>query len=1011
MSQLTPVQLSIEIKSQDGTPIKITSIRINNEEFVSKNQEDAVSTDSSSGSVEEGAKVLAASTIAGLSVNSDTLPRVEIVDEGRSPLTNQIELPATYNTLEEFGGSSFYQMFWGKLTYSPIDEKTSLVTYQGTEDVFGLDYVGKWLEPSRIHKCSHEYPSKGRNYFPFAQAVVYSKVLEVRDGKNLVVDFAYNGGSINSPKSIDNQDGIFFFNNKFAIETWAASVNRRPALVAKAGQIYATLGFPKISIGPDSSISFYYSGEGERPAIHLMLSDAFTGDEHGTGEKMPDSFKETFGENLRLFDLPGNGRVDIDFDWQLLPPTYAQKVVQYGVPNGVIFFDGAPLSLQYGLKRFSNFDQFRIKDRMNNALGFTRSGVTCSMPNQGYCNGGGIHDGIDVKEFCTYRFEGDWFAKDPNNMKARTSGGLRLEWIGKSPESPGRFVELESQKAFQFENLRIKFLSNSEIEVDSPDFTWYHLASQEWTGGTSAGSEFTNLVVEGQRIGLNTNGDFWLINGEGDLKGRSFSSRRVRLFDKIPSNGDLIKQDLQNLKDSGLIGKISDTKFEIWGWAIQTGDMVSFASEVFTVKFAERKWKTWEQFADQSSITDPKFRRGDRRITYTEVEFDKAVQGSLSSIQFKIERSALQGLLDGQFREGCKAIWGIGNEAPGHLMYIDFNVNLILKNVDIHGMIRSTARPLWTETTKIHSGSITSISVSNLGAQIWNKGDKLWLAHPESGKMQQVELAENFIGNRGEVRILPTTLSFEFPENSVLVGMFSLVSEARFENVKYINEDLSPCYSERIDYRPQGLRLRQLLKNDPSKRVQIKGGRISWYSNIENRFEPEVEFSEMPHLVNTKSVVAAILNPIVKDGMGIHFGHQQKESGKEELFIAYRMIVANGQSLDLSNSLLGADLYFEGNGEFILNQLISKNYIDNKRDTGVGFSMVIQDKFQKSKSLVLKGKDGKVGLIVNSPYAIGDLKIDFQNWELRPSLFNGGGFQSMQNQSDPHYLEFVKISK
>lgn len=1011
MSHITPVQLSIDIKSQDGTPIKITSLKINNEEFVSKNQEDTNSTNSNPSSIEAGAKVLVASLAASLPTHSDSLPKEEIIEERKSTPSDQIGSTTASNTLEEFGGNSFYRMFWGKLKYSPLDENTSLVTYQGTEDVFGLDYVGKWLEPSRIHKCSHEYPLKGRNYFPSAQSVVYSKVLEVRDGKNIVVDFAYNGGSINSPKVSSNQDGTFFFDNKFAIETWAASVNRKPTLMAKSGQIYATKGFPKIAVAPNSSLRFHYSGVDERPAIHLMLSDAFTGDEHGTGEKMPDSFRETFGENLRLFDLPGNGRVEIDFDWQLLPPTYSQKVVQYGVPNGVIFFDGAPLSLQYGLKRFSNFDQFRIKDKMSQALGFARPGVTCSMPNQGYCNGGGIHDGTDIEEFCTYRFEGDWFAKDPNNMKARTSGGLRLEWIGKSPESPGRFIELESQKAFQFENLRFKFLSNAEIEVDSPDFTWYHLACQEWTGGTSTGSEFTNLVVEGKRIGLNSNGDFWLINGEGDLKGRSFSSRRVRLFDKIPSKGDVIKQDLQNLKDSGLIGKVSDTKFEIWGWAIQIGDEVSFSGEVFKVKSAERKWKTWEQFASQSSLTDPRLRRGDRRITYTEVEFDKAVPGTLSSIQFKVESSALQGLLDGNFREGCKASWGIGNEAPGHLMYIDYNVNLLLKNVDIHGMIRSTARPLWTETTKVHSGSINSIAVANLGAQIWNKGDKLWLAHPETGKRQQVELTENFNGNKGEVRIVPINLPFEFPENSVLVGIFSLASEARFENVKYVNEDLSPCYSERIDYRPQGLRLRQLLTNDSSRRVKIKGGRISWYSNMENRFEPEVEFSDMPHLVNTKSVVAAILNPIIQDQKGIHFGYQQKESGKEELFIAYRMIVANGKSLDLSNSLLGADLYFEGNGEFLLNNLISKNYIDNKRDSGVGFSMVVQDKFQKSKSLVLKGKDGKVGLIVNSPYAIGELKIDFQNWELRPGLFNGGGFQSMQNQSDPHYKEFIKISK
>jgi hypothetical protein len=500
-----------------------------------------------------------------------------------------------------------------------------------------------------------------------------------------------------------------------------------------------------------------------------------------------------------------------------------------------------------------------------------------------------------------------------------------------------------------------------------------------------------------------------LINGEGDLKGRSFSARSVKIFDKIPSKGNLIQQDLQNLSNCGLIGKLSDSRFEIWGWSIQEADQMSFEGQLYTVKSTSRKWKSWEQFAAQSSLSDPRLRRGDRRITYTEIELDKAIPSPIPSIQFKVEKSVLQGLLGGQFQEGCTAVWGIGNDAPGHLMYVDYNVNLLLKNINIHGMIRSTARPLWVETTKSHSGLINSISVNNLGAQIWNKGDKLWLTHPETDKKQQVEVAENFNGNRGDVKILPTTLHYEFPENSVLVGMFSLASQARFEHVNYINEDLSPCYSERIDYRPQGLRLRQLLTKDASKRVQIIGGRISWYSNLENRFEPEIEFSEIPHLVNTRSVVPIILNPIIKDKKGVLFGFQRKESDKEELFLTYRLIVTDGKTIDLSNSVLGADLYFEGNGEFILDKLHSRNYIDNKRDTGFAFSIIIQDKFKKTESLLLKGSGGKAGLMVNSPYPIGVLKIDFQNWELKPALFNAGGFQSRQDQGSPKYNEFVKI--
>lgn len=1010
MSQEKSIHLSIEVTNSDGTPIQVDSIKINDVEYVSKAKSTLPHSSEEKNRSESGTEKAGPAVLITSPKDSEST-EVEKRQEGEATLHKALGPSEEFNTLEEFGGNSFYSTFWGNLTYRSLSDRSTLVTYEGSEDVFNGDFVGKWLEPSRVHRCSSEYPSSGRNYFPGALAVVYSRVLEVRDGKNLMVDFAYNGGSIPSVQAAAHQDGTFFFDNKFAIESWCSSNQRKPILKAKAGQIFGCLGFPRLVVKPDSILNFKWSGEGERPAIHLMVSDGFIGDENGTGEKVPESFKETFGDNNKIFDLPGNGRIDIDFDWQLIPPTYSQKVVQYGSPLGVVFFDGAPLSFQYGLKRFSNFDQFRIKNQMTKALGFTRPGVTCSMPNQGYCNGGGIHDGKDITEFCTYRFEGDWFSKEPNNMKARTSGGLRVEWVGKSPDSPGRFVELESQKAFLFDNLRLRFLSNVEIEVESPEFTWYHLACQEWTGGTSTGSEFTYLVVNGFRIGLNSNGDFWLINGDGDLEGRSFSSRKVKLFDRIPSTGDLIAHNLADLKNCGLIGKVSDNRFEIWGWAIQAGDQISFGDNLFTVVSTERKWKTWEQFAAQNSLNNPRLNRGDRRITYTEIVLDKEVPGALEEVQFKVDKSSLQQLLDGnKYREGCKAGWGIGNEAPGHLMYTDYNVNLVLKNVEIHGMIRSTSRPLWAETTKTHSGSINSIAVQGLDPNCWKRGDKLLLAHPESGKVQQVEVAENFVGGRAELRIVPVTLSVDFPSNSILVGMFSLASEARFENVKFINEDLTPCYSERIDYRPQGLRLRQLLTNDSSKRVVISGGRISWYSTLENRFEPEVEFSNQPFLVNSKSVVPVILNPVVKDNRGLILGYQFKEAGNEEFFVAYRLVVSNGKSLDLSNSQLGADLYLEGNGEFILNELKSKNYVDNNRDSGVGFNLIVQDKYQKTESLILKGKKGQVGLMVNSPYPIGVLKIDFQEWILRPGLFNGGGFQTSQNQNDPQYKEFIKIS-
>jgi len=101
-----------------------------------------------------------------------------------------------------------------------------------------------------------QFPDSGRNYFPGAITVVYSRVIEVLDPNNLIVNFAYNSGDSSNPKPSSDQDGIFFFDNKFAIESWANCIRKKPVLDADSDKIYACLEIPKISISQDSSLRF-----------------------------------------------------------------------------------------------------------------------------------------------------------------------------------------------------------------------------------------------------------------------------------------------------------------------------------------------------------------------------------------------------------------------------------------------------------------------------------------------------------------------------------------------------------------------------------------------------------------------------------------------------------------------------------------------------------------------------------------------------------------------------------
>jgi len=145
---------------------------------------------------------------------------------------------------------------------------------------------------------------------------------------------------------------------------------------------------------------------------------------------------------------------------------------------------------------------------------------------------------------------------------------------------------MEFLKPFRFENLNFKFKSNVAVEFDNQDFIWYYLACQEMTGGTSTGSEATSLIV--------SNGDFWLVYGDEDVQARGLSGNRINLFDKIPSTGDIILHDPSDLHNNGLIGKAAPNRFEVWGWAVLKDDLLSFEGKSYSLKSAQRKWKTWE---------------------------------------------------------------------------------------------------------------------------------------------------------------------------------------------------------------------------------------------------------------------------------------------------------------------------------------------------------------------------------------------------------------------------------
>jgi len=134
-------------------------------------------------------------------------------------------------------------------------------------------------------------------------------------------------------------------------------------------------------------------------------------------------------------------------------------------------------------------------------------------------------------------------------------------------------------------------------------------------------------------------------------------------------------------------------------------------------------------------------------------------------------------LLDGKEVGGCTVFWSFGNDSPGHLMYTDYSVNLVMKNVQIHGLIRSTSRLICANTTTALTGSISIIPINGLGVSIWKIGDCFQLAHPESGIAQEVELILSYGGNGSVILIKPIQLLHDFPVDSIVTAFHYLPSK------------------------------------------------------------------------------------------------------------------------------------------------------------------------------------------------------------------------------------------
>ncbi len=257
---------------------------------------------------------------------------------------------ATALTLEQFGGQAYYKRFDGTLTYTPhaadptILKDTGLpdgenytkITYTGTEAVFDQADLGKSFCGLFVHKNPGVPDTQHADlYYPNILGSRYANVVKVMDGKNLIVDFAFNGGNLETPQVTSNAKGYLFFDNS---EAWAALMAEytKPGNTqteirlqehGRNGALQSAYVIPQYSAVelPDKPLTLW-TGTAKKARIKIGIEDYFQWDRVNAPLYRQDAY-------LFLLSPNPHNRIIHNIAW--LPP---HRTVPENQPVGRAFF-------------------------------------------------------------------------------------------------------------------------------------------------------------------------------------------------------------------------------------------------------------------------------------------------------------------------------------------------------------------------------------------------------------------------------------------------------------------------------------------------------------------------------------------------------------------------------------------------------------------------------------------------------------------------------------------------
>lgn len=477
------------------------------------------------------------------------------------------------------GDSIIYSFFVGELTVTPLpSEGKSLITYTGAEDsVFFPFWVGlAEFVALRIHRNPSVYPQSNTtngNYWPGIITSRYSAVTDFIDGKNVKVDFVFNGGDTSTPQTSTSASGYFFRDMK----SWILSeISANDTVYLDANKTYAIKGGLGLTANRDIAI-ICSTG---RAKIKVSMEDAFVVGKYGwyNDNSATNSFSNTFGTN-QFFVIPDNQDVDVTVsNVHIIPPTFGISASQYGREVAAPFFYH-PLTADWtnvatystGTYTLSNSDTQIEKDSL------FPSG-TYVMSNFANSSAGGQISGSDNSSLLTFFLENSrWYSADAfNGVGDNRRSGHLLKMHGEV-SSPTEAIASAAVAQGRHLNKSIKITNQGTYaNVDLLDGTVsaYQLTNNIYS---VIGEAHTNIIhynrrrshfirvndgVRDYRLYLNSMASF--VNDDieftplmfGSTYPRVIQDGKIVLKDQIPVVGDSIYID-------GVINrKVSDTTFD-----------------------------------------------------------------------------------------------------------------------------------------------------------------------------------------------------------------------------------------------------------------------------------------------------------------------------------------------------------------------------------------------------------------------------------------------------------------